>query len=140
VKGGNDMDVQIWLDSIKKMDEQINDMLDEQHRLFSVATDISPRPMDGMPFNDTGTVSQKMQNAACARVDLGRKIDALIDKFIDRKRQVLTALDKLPAFEREIMYRHYIQYQTWVQIANDTGYSTTQLWRIRQRIYPNILG
>lgn len=132
------MNVQKWLESVKEMDDQINDMLAERAQLWALATSTTAKPMDGMPFDNTGTVSRKMENAVCAYIDLDKKIDALIDRFIDRKRQVLLAVQKLPELEEDVLYRHYIKYEPWAQIAAEMGCSRMQLWRIRQRAYDTI--
>lgn len=125
------MNVEDWLNQVKKLDQLINAKLAERDRLFRMATDISPN-MDGMPHDQTGMPSQKMQNAVIQLVDLAREIDKLVDKYIDYKQEVVNALEKLPEKEYAVLHRHYIQYMTFEQIAEELDYSTVQIWRIKK--------
>ena len=124
-----------WLEKVQQTNEHINELLAECSKLKALASDVSAKPINGMPFDYTGVVPQKMQDAIVARIDLEKKIDDLIDDYINHKRQVLRALKNLPDFERNILHRHYIDFEPWVQIANAEGYSTTHLWRIRKGAY-----
>ena len=129
------MDVQQWLEQIAKLDELITAKLAERQRLIEIATDISAKPFDGMPHSNTGTVSQKMQNAVLNLVELEHKLDRLIDKYVDHKQQVVNALEKLPEKEYGVLHRHYIRGMTWEQVAEDMGYSTMQVYRIRKKAF-----
>ena len=64
------MNAQEWLEQVRKLDQLINAKLAERDRLKEMATDISPRPMDGMPFDNTGVASRKMENAVVRLIDL----------------------------------------------------------------------
>lgn len=125
------MSAKEWLEQVKKLDQLINAKLAERDRLKDIATDISPKMPDGMPGNHTGSVSQRMQNAVCALVDLEHKLDGLIDKYIDCKQKVVKALEQLPEKEYGVLHRHYIKYMTWEKVAEDMGYSTVHVWRIK---------
>lgn len=132
------MNVQDWLEQVKMLDELINAKLAERQRLIEIATDISPRVPDGMPPSNTGTVSQKMQNAVVSLIDLERQIDKLIDRYVDYKQQVIKVLEKLPTVQYGVLHRHYIRGMTWEKVAEDMGYSTVQIWRIRKKAFKNL--
>lgn len=131
------MDVQEWLEQVGKWDQLINAKNAERERLMDMATDISPH-MDGMPFDNTGMVSRKVENSAIKLVMLARETDALVDRYIDLKKEVISALEKLPKNEYGVLHRHYIQYMTWEQVAEDMGYSTVQIWRIKNKALENL--
>lgn len=126
------MNVEKWLNQVRKLDQLIDAKLAERDRLKALATDISPKPMDGMPFSNTGDVPQKMANAVIDLIMLAREIDKLIDQYIDMKQQVVKSLEQLPEKEYGVLHRHYIRYMTWEQVAEDMGYSSVQIWRIKK--------
>lgn len=132
------MDVQAMLEEVKKLDQMIIAKLAERDRLTELATDISAKPIDGMPYSNTGTVSQKMQDAVIGLVMLADEIDKLIDQYVDHKRYVVRMLEKLPEREYAVLHRYYIRYMTWEQIAEDLGYCTTQIWRIKKKGLKNL--
>lgn len=127
------MTVYEWLGQVKKLDELITAKLAERDRLEALATNISARPIDGMPHSNTGTVSQSMQNAVINLVMLAREIDKLVDQYIDCKNHIVSVLETLPEKEYGVLHRHYIRYMTWEQVAEDMGYSTMQIWRIKKQ-------
>ena len=129
------MNVQRWLEQVKKLDELINAKLAERERLIDIATDISPRMPDGMPFNNTGVTSKKLENAVIALVELEREINKAIDNYVNYKQMIVKILEKLPAKEYGVLHRHYIRYMTWEQIAEDMGYSVMQIWRIKKNAF-----
>jgi hypothetical protein len=136
------VNVEDWLNQVKKLDELINAKLEERTRLKAIATDISAKPIDGMPFSNTGTVSQRMPNAVINLIELAHEIDKLVDQYIDKKQEIVNVLETLPDKEYGVLHRHYIRYMTWEQVAEDMGYSTMQIWRIKKNalnILQNIL-
>ena len=129
------MDAREYLEKLKTMNKRINEMLEQREQLISIATDTSARPMDGMPFDNTGVASQKMQNAVCALIDLEHALNKAIDEYIDYKKDVKEKLRDLPQLERTVLELYYVKGMTWVQIADYLDYSTMHLWRIRQNAY-----
>ena len=132
------MNAQEWLEQVRKLDQLINAKLAERDRLKEMATDISPRPMDGMPFDNTGVVSRKMENAVVRLIDLANDLNKLVEMYTNHKERVVKALEQLPAKEYGVLHRHYIRYMTWEQVAEDMGYSTMQVWRIRKKALKNL--
>lgn len=127
------MDVCEWLSSIWKLDQMIEGKIAERERLTALATDISPRMPDGMPYSNTGTVSQKMQDAVIDLVMLEKELEKLIEEYISRKRKIVAALEKLPEKEYGVLHRYYIRGMTLEAIGEDMGYCTRQVKRIKKR-------
>lgn len=137
------MDVCEWLNNYKKADELINgkkaektQLLNERQRLIDIATDISAKMPDGMPHSNTGTVSQKMQNAVISKIIVDGEIenvDVAIIALLDYKKDVITAIEKLPAKQYGVLHRYYIRHMTYEKIAEDMGISTVQVWRIKKK-------
>lgn len=132
------MNVQEWLEEVKKLDELINAKLAERQRLIEIATDISPKMPDGMPHSNTGMVSQKMSDAVINLIDLEKQIDNLIDRYVDYKRQVVETLERLPEKQYGVLHRHYIRGMTWESVAEDMGYSVMQVWRIKKKAFKSL--
>lgn len=132
------MNVEKWLEGVKKLDELINAKLAERDRLEELATDISAKPFDTIPSGKTGTVSQKIQDAVIKLVMLSHEIDKIIDQYIDYKQEVINVIEKLPANEYGVLHRYYIRYMTQEQIATEMNYCTSQIWRIKKKALKNL--
>lgn len=132
------MDAEKYLDQVKKLDELIDAKLAERDRLNELATNISPKMPDGMPYSNTGTVSKTMENAVINLIELERQIDKLIDQYIDYKQQVVKTLEKLSANEFGVLHRYYIRYMTLETIAEDMNYSIRQILRIKKKGLKNM--
>ena len=124
------MTVQEWLENVKKLDLLIDAKNAERDRLMAMATDISPKMPDGMPFSFSGTVSRKVEDAVIKLISLAEETDRLVDQYIDCKQKVIKELEKLPEREYAVLHKRYILYKTWEQIAEELSYSTVQIWRI----------
>lgn len=127
------MDVLEWLNNVKKLDRLIEAKTAERERLIELATDISAKAPDGMPFSNTGTVNQKMQNAVVDLVVLEQELKNVIASYIQCKGEIISTLEKLPANEYAVLHRFYIRYMTYEEIAEDLGISTVQVWRIKKK-------
>lgn len=132
------MEAQKWLEQLGKLDQLIDAKVAEHSRLRALAADISPKPLDGMPYNNTGMVSRKLENAVINLVMLGDEIDKLIDKYVDYKQEVVKALEKLSANEYGVLHRYYVRYMTLEQIAEDMGYCERQISRIKKKALKNL--
>lgn len=132
------MTVQEWLEYVRKLDRLIDAKLAERDRLVAMSTDISAKMPDGMPYNFTGTVSRKTEEIVVSLIMLAEDINKLVDRYIDYKADVIRELEKLPEKEHAVLHRRYIRYMTWEQIAEDLGYSTMQVWRIKKNAFKNL--
>lgn len=118
-----------WLDQVKKLDELINAKLAERTQLMDMATKIT-QEMTGMPHG--GGVSDKVGNVAAKLADLAKETDDLVDRYVDHRNLVIEILEKLPPMEYGALHRHFIQYMTWEQVAEDMGKSYMQVWRYKR--------
>jgi DNA-directed RNA polymerase specialized sigma subunit len=143
------MNAERWVERARNLDFQIADALAEKEQLLALATDISPKPMDGMPFSNTGTVSQKIPNAVIKLIEQAQKIDKLVEGYIAAKQEIVDVLSKLPENEHDVLYGYYIKkikdestgrfmHMTWEQVAEDLGYCSVQVWRIKKKGLKNL--
>jgi DNA-directed RNA polymerase specialized sigma subunit len=117
------------LESVRKLDELIIAKEAERQQLWTAATRMTPE-MTGMPH--AGGVTDKVGNIAVKLAMLAQETDAAWDRYIDQRSAVIALLEKLPANEYGVLHREYIRYMTQEAIARDMGYSTVQIWRIKQ--------
>lgn len=125
------MTVYEWLQRARRLDAQIECKLAERQRLMDLATNITSS-YNGMPHGK-GTVPQKIQDIAVKLVELSNDIDSLVDDYVDTKNEIVATLEKLPPNEYKVLHKHYIQNLTWEQVAEDLGYSTVHIWRIKKK-------
>lgn len=127
------MDAREWLEYILKLDELIISGKAEVKRLKELATDISATPIDGMPRSDTGTVSQKMQNAVLNYVVLEQQLRGRVMEYEINRSCAMKLLERLPLDEYGALHRHYIRRMKWREVAEDMGYSERQIHRIKKK-------
>lgn len=130
-----------WLNEYQKMNELITgkkaekkQLLRKRQRLIEMAEDISPRMPDGMPFSNTGTVSKKVENAVISKVLIDGEledVDKAIELYLEFKKEVTAALEKLPTKYYAVLHRYYIREMTLEAIAEDMDYSARQVQRIK---------
>lgn len=127
------MKLYTYLNDIKKLDTLIEAKKAERHTLLALATDISPSALDGMPHGFTGKTEQKMQNAVCALVDLEKETEKLISQYAQTQKEITGILEKLPSREYGVLHRYYIRGMTLDEIADDMGYCSRQIQRIKRK-------
>lgn len=127
------MSVCEWLEQVKKLDELIVGKQAEIDRLNELATNMTSKPLDGMPFNNTGLVSDPVGNGATNLAMLAAEKQRLLEKYVAHKEMVISTLERLPAKEYGVLHRHYIRYMTLEDIAEDMGYCRQQIWRIKKK-------
>ena len=122
--------VEEWLESVGKLDELIDSKIAERAQIMDLATRMGAE-MDGMP-HAKGNISDPVGNGAVKLVLLAKEIDKATDEYVDRKQEIIQALETLPEREYGVLHRYYIRYMTLERIAEDMNYSVTHVWRIKQ--------
>lgn len=133
------MDVVAWLEQVRKLDELIEAKMAERERVRMLAVN-TVGSMDGMPH--APGITDKVGNLTVKLISLGEELDALIDEYVDRKQEVINVLETLPEREYGVLHRYYIRNMTWEEVADDMGYCSTQVWRIKKaavRLLENML-
>ena len=131
------MNVEIWLEQVAKLDQLINAKLAERDQVWSMATSVTSKSSDGMP-HAKGAISDPVGTGAIKLRMLAAEIDNLIDKYVDHKQLVLRMLEKLSDKEYGVLHRQYIRYMTIEEIADDMGYCTRQISRIKKNALKNL--
>lgn len=132
------MNVVEWLERIEMLDELIKSKQLEYDEAFELATDITAKAPDGMPFSNTGQVSDKTGNSGVDLATLAQEKLILIDKYTKAKEEVIGILKQLPVNEYKVLYRYYVRYMTWEDVARDINYSYSQVRRIKLKAYEHL--
>lgn len=126
------MNVQEWLEQVKKLDQLINAKIAERERLLALVTNGTAKPPDGMPHGG-GLPSSKVENVTIRLIELVNETNQLIDKYIDLQREVCQVLEKLPANEYAVMHKYYIQRMKMCDIAKEMHFDRVTIWRIHKK-------
>lgn len=118
-----------WLDQVRKLDELIDAKIVERDQLFTLATKVTVGVNDGTPTGNNISDPTGINGAKLG--DMAKEIDALVDKYVDHKANVIKTLEKLPAKEYGVLHRYYIRYMTIEHIAMEMGYCTRSIDRIK---------
>lgn len=124
-------EIESWLSGIRRLDMMIAAKLEEKRRLREMASDITGKPYDGMPFTNTGQYSDKVAAAVIKIVECEEEIDRLVAMYAEQKKEILAVMEVLPEREYEVMHSYYILGNTWEQVADEVGKSGVQVWRLK---------
>ena len=143
-KWGDNLDAKEFLSQPKKLDLLIKNKLIEKRQWHDLALGITAN-MEGERVQSSGS-QQKMADAIGRCIDVEAEIDCLVDKLIDKKKEVIQVIEQLDSpIEYDIMHRLYVQYMTLQEVADhykkEYGWATTthgralkSVQRIRERI------
>ncbi len=132
------MNVVEWLERIELYDDLIKSKQLEYDEALELAANTTSKAPDGMPFSNSGQVSDKVGNGAVDLATLAQEKLILIDKYTKAKEEAIGILEQLPANEYKVLYRKYILYMTWENVARDINYSYSQVRRIKLMAYEHL--
>jgi len=123
------MDIKKFLESHKEIDDSINLKLDEIAQLRALAERCTAKI--GSESRSVGTHSDKVGKYAAKIADLENKIDAEIDRLVDRKDEIMYFVHALDdANERIVTERRYILHESIEKISEKLGYSPRHISRL----------
>lgn len=120
------VDVNEWLNDVRKLDLLIDAKIAEMQRLYDLSTKCT-QSIDGMPKGSGKT--DKVGSMAPKIADLYRETEDALIKYTGLKKDVLSAIEKLPGNEYGAIHMHYIRYMTWEQVAEEMQCSVSQAKR-----------
>ena len=111
-------EAQEYLEQVEKFDSMIKNKLIEQQQWMDIALGITAN-MDGERVQSSGAKG-KMANAIDKCVDMEAEIDALIDKLIELKKDVIQTIEAVDStVEYNLLHMRYIQFLSLQEIADD---------------------
>lgn len=106
---------QEYLDQIEKLNAMIENKTVEVEQWRDVALGMTSHS-EGERVQSSGS-QQKMADAINRVVDLQAEINALIDKMIDTKQEIIRTIELLNATEYDVLHKRYIQGMTFDEIG-----------------------
>jgi len=126
-----------YLGQARFLDMRINSKIQQVMSLNELATKCTSTISD-MPKNSNRSGS-RMEDAIVKIIDLEEEINRDIDKLVDLKRDIMTAIKAVPNTEYQtILEKRYLCFITWEQIAVDLNYSMQHTFRMHDRALKEI--
>ena len=118
-----------YLDQIRNYERRIERINEEIERLEAVATNTSPS-LTGMPHNPSPTTS-RLEEAVVKILDKEMELKQEKDKLEALRKEATATIAQLEKpDERDVLYKRYLETQTWEDIAAEMGYCERQIFRI----------
>ena len=126
-----------FLQQIRSADRLIDSKLKQLECLRDETTRTSSMISD-MPRSDSPNL-QRMESTIVKLLDLETEINADIDQLVDMKRVARDAINALSnADQRLVLELRYLCYKTWPWIADELGYSISNVYRLHDNALKNI--
>lgn len=126
------IDAKHYLMQVELYDTHINNRLEELNRLKTLTTQITsnikPVPVSGSGGKD------KLGNAVAKIVDLENEINAAVDAYIDKRREVGKLLERLEDSDQiKVLHKRYFEFKPWEQIAIEMNFTYRNVCYIHGR-------
>lgn len=115
-----------YLQQVEKLDKIIRNKLIEKEQWKSMAISTSTSS-EGERVQTSGS-KHKMEDAVIRYLEIEAEIDACIDRFVDKKQEIIHTIEQLPPVEYDLLHKVYIQYMTLYDVSaayGDKSYSWT---------------
>ena len=127
---------QEYLDQIEKLDAMIGNKMVEAKQWRDVALGITAQA-DGERVQSSGS-QQKMADAINKAVDLQGEINAMIDRLIEVKKEIVATIEQLNAKEYDVLHKRYIQGMTFDEIGASRGMTKSWATTVHGRALQNL--
>lgn len=112
-----------YLKQVRKLDTLIKNKLIEKQQWRDIAMGVTPQ-LSADRVQSSGE-KQKMANAVEKMVEIEREIDECVDKFVDKKREIIGVIEQLDPDKYDLLHAIYAQFQTLEGAAYSMGKSYT---------------
>ena len=102
------MNARKFLGEYQKINSIIENKLIELEQLKQIARSVTGGKKDGEKVQAQGN-PQKMADAVVRYIDAENAINDYIDKLIDKKNEIISVIEQLPADEYDVLHKIYIQ-------------------------------
>ncbi len=128
-----------YLRQAYRLNELINSDLEEVTELRELSKCIQGTNLTGMPGSKTRRQDPPFVKCVDKIVDLERKIDAEIDRYVELKDEIRKAINFLDNNNERLLLRYrYIEFLTWEQISEKMGISIRTVHRTHARALRNL--
>lgn len=121
-----------YLSQVRRIDIKINNEINEMSELLLLATKITPNNTEER-VQSSGN-GDKVGDGASKIADLRFQINEDIDQLLIKKEEVKNIIDKVDDDNcYDLLYKRYILYEKWEQIAVEMDYTTMGIWKMHGR-------
>lgn len=111
-----------FLQQVRRCDIHINSLLEEKAQMEALAAKVTSS-WGGEHVSGSGN-QDKLGDTIAKIIDLERKIDSAVDKFVDKKAEVRAVIEKVKNPDHlELLLKVYIHYETLEKVACEMGYT-----------------
>lgn len=140
------MNVYEYLEQVKEADARIEEARAEERELMALATSITPNYYE-MPH--ASGVSDKVGNIGDKIIIAQAKTNAVIDRYVDIRDDVIRHISMLPPKQRSVLHWMYVRkrehrepnqkwYYTRREVAEHLGCTEQSIYRMRKRAAKNL--
>lgn len=123
------MNAKEFLEQVRYVDRAINSKLEQVERLRGESTKATSLVSD-MPHGSSPNL-QRLEDTIIKIIDLENEINRDIDWLVDLKTAARAAINAMAnPDERLILELRYLCYRSWVEIADELGFSESNVYRL----------
>lgn len=123
------MDTKQYLSQISRFDRMIKNKMTELAQYKELAYGLSAIANEERV--QTTPEFDKMSGKVAKIIEMEKKIDSLIDEYVDKKNLIVSQIDSMEnETYYEILFARYIEKKTFEKIATDIGYSFRNTTRL----------
>ena len=124
------MKTKTYLEQIKWLNRRIENKVEEVSQLRVMAMNISSQKFDKERVQSSFE-PDKIGAAVTKIYDLEREIDALVDKFIDKRALIIEQIDHMDDVELyHVLTKRYVAFKDFSDIAHDMSYTERHVERL----------
>lgn len=121
------MKAEDWLSSVRRMEKQITFMLGKRQDIIDRLTSTTQN------FDGDGAQSTKDPHKFDKLAEINFEIDELIDRTVERKAEIIKALELLDnKTERDALKYYYVELMPWSKVAEKLGRSERRIMTIKK--------
>lgn len=112
------IDAQTYLRQAAICNAKVNSLLEEVQRLKELTRQITATLKPDV-VSHSGN-QDKLGNMIAKIVDLENEINAAVDEYVDKRREIITTIEKINVPDQvSVLYKLYLEEKTWPKIAEE---------------------
>lgn len=121
-----------FLSQARRIDKRIDNYVEEITQLLTLATKTTPsNAQERVQSSGTG---DKVGDGAAKIADLQREMDQWVDELLIKKEEIRKVIEQVDDTDcYDLLYKRYILYKKWEQIAVDKDITTMGVWKMHGR-------
>ena len=121
-----------FLSQARRIDKRIDNYVEEIAQLLTLATKTTPsNAQERVQSSGTG---DKVGDGASKIADLQKEMDRWVDELLIKKEEIRKVIEQVDDTDcYDLLYKRYILYKKWEQIAVDKDITTMGVWKMHGR-------